>query len=281
MNRLVEEWRPVVGYEGLYEVSDWGRVRSVLRVEKCGNGKGSERIFGGKIIKFAYKQNTKYHRYYLHKKGEKNKWFSCHRLVAEAFIPNPENKPCIDHIDGNPENNTVSNLRWVTNQENSNNPITIERQREAIKTNPIYGKSGENHPMFGKHFSEDSKRKLSIALKGKMSGENNPMFGKHHTDEVKKKISEINKGRKHTDEAKKKMSEARKGKKQSDEHKRKRAEAAFKEVIQYSLDGELVRIWKSIKEAANELGISGANISNCCRGRLKSVGGYIWKYSST
>ena len=54
-----------------------------------------------------------------------------HRLVAETYIDNPLNKPCIDHIDGNPFNNHVDNLRWVTHSENNNNPITKQRHLKA------------------------------------------------------------------------------------------------------------------------------------------------------
>lgn len=56
-----------------------------------------------------------------------------HRLVAKTFIPNPDNKPQIDHIDGNPENNSLENLRWVTAKENANNPITLQRNRKSHK----------------------------------------------------------------------------------------------------------------------------------------------------
>lgn len=67
-----------------------------------------------------------------------------HRLVALAFIPNPDNKPCIDHIDGNPFNNHVDNLRWVTHSENNNNPITKQRQSKSA-SKPMTGKFGANN----------------------------------------------------------------------------------------------------------------------------------------
>jgi len=68
------------------------------------------------------------------------KMFRIHRLVAAAFIPNPENKPCIDHIDGDRANNHIDNLRWSNRKQNSNNPIT--RKRVALskmgQLNPNY-----------------------------------------------------------------------------------------------------------------------------------------------
>lgn len=75
----------------------------------------------------------------------KRKTSLLHRLLAMKFIPNPDNKPCIDHIDGNPSNNNLSNLRWCTYKENNNNPITRSRSKVNYK-NPMIGKFGkDNH----------------------------------------------------------------------------------------------------------------------------------------
>lgn len=135
MSKLVEEWRDIAGYEGLYQVSDWGRVRSIDRVIKyLVKGKyPAERIFKGQIIA-PFKLNSGYLAVTLNKSSKgHNK--TIHRLVAEAFIPNPENKPQIDHIIpvSNGGTDEVWNLRWATPPENSNNPITKERQIESSK----------------------------------------------------------------------------------------------------------------------------------------------------
>lgn len=79
-----------------------------------------------------------------------------HRLVASAFIPNPNNYPEIDHKDGNPSNNIVDNLRWVTRQQNELNPIT----RERISNSRI----GENNPVYGKRGKEIHNAKAVIRI---------------------------------------------------------------------------------------------------------------------
>ena len=73
--------------------------------------------------------------YYVLRSCGVGKTVKAHRLVAIAFIPNPMNKPAVDHIDGDPSNNDVSNLRWVTAKENSLNPATLPRLRERAAVN--------------------------------------------------------------------------------------------------------------------------------------------------
>lgn len=128
---LQEEWRPVVGFGDLYEVSNLGNVRSLQF-----HGKPRIRIMTQSTIKLGYKF-VKLRDWYNHIAGS----FPVHRLVAQAFIPNPENKPQVDHIDTNPSNNVVTNLRWVTSLENQNNPLTLKRLQDSLIR---YNKSDEH-----------------------------------------------------------------------------------------------------------------------------------------
>lgn len=114
----VEIWKPVVDYEGLYEVSSHGRVRSVPRVYQSpeqGFNWTKEVLGNIKALRLRY---DLYFDTSLTKNGKSNQRL-VHRLVAKAFIPNPENKRCVNHKDNNPSNNFVDNLEWCTYKENS------------------------------------------------------------------------------------------------------------------------------------------------------------------
>ena len=106
-----EIWKDIEGYEGLYQISSMGRVKSLERTV-WNKGKGCYRIVSERIRKRVTDKDG-YLKVMLWK-DSKGKWFFVHRLVATAFIPNPDNLPVINHKDENKENNIVSNLEWCS-----------------------------------------------------------------------------------------------------------------------------------------------------------------------
>ena len=155
---MIEEWRDVPGYEGLYEVSDWGRVKNIKT---------------GRILKPA-NNGWGYLFVVLCKNGIKTA-AKIHRLVAYAFIPNPQNLPQINHRDEDKTNNSVDNLEWCTCEYNNN-----------------YSKA--------------------------------------------------------------------------------------KPVLQYDLLGNFIKEWPGVRKIEKELGIKYQSISMCCNGKIKTAGGYVWRF---
>lgn len=167
------------------------------------------RVWSKKTNKWMILQTNKKNGYSyvgLMKNG-KRRLKSIHRLVAEAFIPNPDNKLCIDHCNTIRTDNRVENLRWCSHKENMNNENSV------------------------------------IQMKKSHTGDKNWNYGIHWSEEVKRKI----------------------------------AEPQSKKVYQYTLDGELVKIWNSTMDCGRN-GYSQGNVAACCRGKRGTHKNYIWKY---
>lgn len=141
---MTEVWKDIINYEGLYQISNYGRVKAlekdVVR-RKCGIKHCLEIIMKPVSDKDGYLSVT----FCVHSKG-KAKTFKVHRLVAQAFIPNPENKPQVNHKDGNKENNSVQNLEWVTGKENIQHAYKTNLMNQSGKNNAMYGRLGADNP---------------------------------------------------------------------------------------------------------------------------------------
>ena len=130
-----EIWKDIPEYEGIYQISNLGRVKSLSRYIYNNKNTTKGHLSREKILRLSA-DSTGYLQVNLSKNGKKAK-FHVHRLVAKLFIPNPDNKPQVNHIDRNRRNPAVSNLEWVTDSENKfhawKNPNRISTKKEVIQ----------------------------------------------------------------------------------------------------------------------------------------------------
>jgi len=134
---MEEIWKDIEGYEGIYQVSNCGRIKSLDRfIHNKGSRNGKGYFKNGEIKKQTL--NNKGYFMVTFCKSGKVSTKQVSRLVAQAFIPNPYNKPEVDHIDTNPQNNKISNLKWVTSVENNNNELTLKHYSNWQKGKPKF-----------------------------------------------------------------------------------------------------------------------------------------------
>ena len=171
-----EIWKDIKGYEGLYQISNHGRLKALTK-------KSGFLIRKEKIMKIHTKANGYvYTTLFKNNKGSKK---HIHRLVAEAFIPNPNNYPCINHKDHNKRNNNVENLEWCSYKQNNDYSACHSHLDAAIR----------------------------------------------------------------------------------------------KPIAQYDLNGNFIKIWESSAEIGRYFNIRRGNFTACCKGKIKTSCGYVWKYA--
>lgn len=154
-----EQWKPIPEYESFYLISSFGRVKrlaSIVKHPSGGNKKCRERILKNdptrKYIQFTFcKYGTR-------------KNMMVHRLVAEAFISNPENKPCVNHLDGNPMNNHVTNLEWATYSENEKHSYSQLGKVGTMKNLLHYDNGWDNALVIGGYRIRGSERKKMFLM---------------------------------------------------------------------------------------------------------------------
>lgn len=240
---MTEEWRPVVGYEGLYEVSNLGRVRSLPRW----------RSHQQKLVLRCSSNNSGYQQVHL-STHNKQKSMTVHRLVAQAFIPNPENKPEINHIDGDKTNNKIDNLEWVNRKENVHHAIykldhkTNWCRVRCVETDIIYSSCTEAARI--NNLSRKHIERVSDHARG------NHTAGGRHWEWVDKKPNPTKyKTRKYKSNG------------------RPRKQPTYKVKIKCKETGE---IYSSILDAAKDTGIAQCNISRASMKSHLTAGGYHW-----
>lgn len=150
-----EIWKPIEGFEGFYEISNKGNIKSLNRVVKRGN---QTMVVKGRVL-HQYPNGNGYMRVQLYKDKRERKKSFIHRLVAKAFVPNPHGYDVVNHLDNNPQNNNATNLEWTTLQGNmeyarlQGRMACSEERRQKI----IIANKGKYKPVIGENIKTGEK----------------------------------------------------------------------------------------------------------------------------
>lgn len=270
-----EIWKPVVGFEGLYEVSDHGRVRSFTRTIVRSDGK--IQTFKGVILSGTM-HNRGYRDVVLTKDGISTRYL-IHRLVASAFIPNPDNKPELDHINTIRTDNRVENLRWVTRKENCANNITRKRISDRANSSVVKAKMLATKAKNDSRFAP--KRVYQFTIDGEFVAE----YSSCHEAERETGISfaSISTVARHGKHPRNEKSAGgylwSYNKNNPPIYPFDNLKHRFRKVYQYDSNLNLIKEWDSAAKAAKELGAIGSVIIRYARGiRTTKYKGFYWSF---
>lgn len=246
---MEEIWKDVIGYEGFYQVSNLGRVRSLDRISFGRKQKGG-------ILKPTKKRDGYMYVTLCNENGHKK--HLVHRLVAQSFISNPNNLPFINHKDEKPVNNCVTNLEWCDCKYNVNYGTCKERIALS-RSKPI-----SQYELNGKFIRNwDSCMQVEKEI------------GYDQTS-----ISKCCLQKEHCYTAYGFQWRFYDGSNSDIEPYKKQTPSFAKQVIRYDLDMNFIDEWPSAAECQKQTGFCAGNILNCCKGKYKQAYGYIWKYAS-
>ena len=267
MKLISELWKDIEGLEGIYQISSKGKVRSLDRWVTDKNGK--KVFWKSQPIKPhpQHKDGSGYLQAVLRMNG-KYVHFLIHRLVAKAFIPNPNNLEQVNHIDENKHNNDVNNLEWLSRLDNTRYGTGIDRMAEKHSTAIIQLDMNGN---LVKEWRSIRQAKMSVAggiwsaiLKNRRICKGYVWIEKDRyinmtKEQLQEFISnEINKLNQSKENTSKIMSEKN-----------------GKPIVQLNLDGSFVKEWKSAQETYRD-GFKASDIRACVRGEQKTSQGYKW-----
>ena len=240
-----EIWKNINGYEGVYQISNYGRIKSLERVFPH---LGGHRSIKTKICKLQKDKGTGYSKYVLSNNGKKSPK-SVHRLVAETFIPNPQNLPFVNHRDEIRTNNCVENLEWCTPQYNLEYSNVNQRIAEKLYKRVVqYDKDWNVLNIY--KTTGDAARALGLSgyssiarcCKGEIGSVKGFIW--RYEDEV------------------------------NIPHKNPRQ----RRVVQKNKNKEIINTYDSIKDASINTKIGASSILRCCKGKNKQAGGFLWEY---
>ena len=254
---MEEIWKPVKNYEGYYEISNLGRIKSVERFVK----QGSFVRHVKESFKNEYIGPNGYPCVTLCK-NRKSKCLSIHILIAQAFIPNPENKPQVDHINTDRTDYRLENLRWVTPKENSNNELTLQH----CKTN-TYSKEAIIKRLATSKL-KNSKRAPKTVFQYSKDGSFIREFYSLSDAERETGILATAIGRVIDDDTLSAGNYLWTSHKIDNTYYKRRHQSSSKPILQYDKNDNFIKEWPSIYEASKNLGIPSANITRS----IKSTG---------